>query len=160
MKLDIQKAYDMVDWRFMCKVLEALGFSKQWINLIFKFISTPEISILINGMPEGFFSISRGIRQGDPLSPSLFIIMAEAFGRAVSEAHRQKEISGVSVTKNLPNITYQQYADDGILSSKSSLQEALGFKKIIESYMDASGQKVTKDKSKIFFMHTKKNLED
>ena len=62
MKLDIQKAYDMVDWHFLCKLLEAFGFSQQWVNLIFKFISSPKISILINGTPEGFFEISRGIR--------------------------------------------------------------------------------------------------
>ena len=62
MKLDIQKAYDMVDWRFLCKVLEAFGFSKQWINLIFKFISTPKIFVLVNGSPEGFFDISRGLQ--------------------------------------------------------------------------------------------------
>ena len=151
MKLDIQKAYDMVDWRFLCKVLEAFGFSKQWINLIFKFISTPKFSVLVNGTPEGFFGTSRGIRQGDPLSPFLFIIMAEAFGRAISEAQRKEEISGITVTSNIPNITHQQYTDDTILPGKSSVHEARGFKRIIQSYMDASGKKVNKDKSEIFF---------
>ena len=107
MKLDIQKAYDMVDWRFLCKVLEAFGFSHQWINLIFKLISMPKISILINGTLEGFFEISRGIRQGDPLSPSLFIIMAEAFGRAILDASMKQKISGITVTQNVPNITHQ-----------------------------------------------------
>ena len=89
MKLDIQKAYDMVDWRFLCKVLEAFGFSSQWVNLIYKFISTPMISVLINGTPEGFFEISRGIRQGDPLSPSLFVLMAEVFGRTIADAYQK-----------------------------------------------------------------------
>ena len=60
--LDIQKAYDKVDWRFLCKTLEAFGFSKQWINIIDQCIATPKISLLINGTPEGFFNISRGIR--------------------------------------------------------------------------------------------------
>ena len=107
MKLDIQKAYDMVDWRFLCKVLEAFGFSHQWINLIFKFISTPKIYVLINRTPKGFFKISRGIRQGDPLSPSLFIIMAKAFGREILDAYMKRRISGITVTRNVPNITHQ-----------------------------------------------------
>ena len=160
MKLDIQKAYDMVDWRFLCKILEAFGFSRQWVNLIFKFISTPKISVLINGTPEGFFEISRGIRQGDPLSPSLFILMAEAFGRAVSYAYQDRKISGISVSKNLPNITHQQYADDTILPGKSSVQEAKGFKSILQNYMAASGQKVNKEKSEIFFLNTPLEMEN
>ena len=159
-KLDIQKAYDMVDWRFLCKVLEAFGFSHQWVNLIFKFISTPKISVLINGTPEGFFEISRGIRQGDPLSPSLFILMAEAFGRAVSNAYEERRISGISVTRNLPRITHQQYADDTILPGKSSVREAMGFKSILQQYMDASGQKVNKEKSEIFFLNTSLEMEN
>lgn len=85
----------MVHWGFLCKVLEAFGFSRQWVNLIFKFISTPKISILVNGTAEGFFEISRGIRQGGPLSPSLFILMAESFGRAVSYAYQGWKISGI-----------------------------------------------------------------
>ena len=76
MKLDIQKAYDMVDWRFLCKTLEAFKFSHQWINLIYQCISTSKFSVLINGTPKGFFETSRGIRQGDPLSLFLYIIMA------------------------------------------------------------------------------------
>ena len=97
-KLDIQKAYDMVDWRFLCKTLEAFGFSHQWINLIYQCISTTKISVLINGTPEGFFETSRGLKQGDPLSSFLYIIMAEAFGRAITKAHTKGKINGIIVT--------------------------------------------------------------
>ena len=62
MKLDSQKEYNMVDWRILCKTLEALGFSCQWINLIFQCISTTKIWVLVNGTPEGFFNTLRGIR--------------------------------------------------------------------------------------------------
>ena len=160
LKLDIQKAYDMVDWRFLCKMLEAFGFARQWINLIFKFISTPKISVLVNGTPEGFFEVSRGIRQGDPLSPFLFIIMAEAFGRAISDAYNKKRLSGITVTKDVPNITHQQFADDTILPGKSEISEAHTLKKIINLYMEASGQKVNALKSEIFFINTSPNMEE
>ena len=68
MKVDIHKEYDMVDWHFLCKTLEAFGFSCQWINLIFKCFSTTKIFVLVNGFLQGFSDISRGIRQGDPLA--------------------------------------------------------------------------------------------
>lgn len=80
-KIGIQKAYDKANWGFLCKFMEAFGFSKKWIYLILNCISTPKISILINGYPKVFFSISRGIRQGDPISPFLFVVMEEDFGR-------------------------------------------------------------------------------
>lgn len=66
MKLDIKKAYDMVDWHFLCKVLEAFGFDKRWIDWIFVCIYTPLYTVLINGEPESFFEASRGICQGKP----------------------------------------------------------------------------------------------
>lgn len=86
--------------------------------------------------------------------------MAEAFGRAVSFAQKERRIFGISVTKNLPHITHQQYADDTILPGKSSVQEAMGFKNILQKYMDASGQKVNKEKSEIFFLNTSLEMEN
>lgn len=67
-KLDIQKGYDRFYWRFMCKFIESFVFSRQWINVIFECIATPRMSILVNGSLKGFFEISRGLQQGDPLS--------------------------------------------------------------------------------------------
>ena len=79
LKQDIKKTYDKVDWRFLCKTLDTFSFSKQWINIINQCIPTPGISLLINGTLEGFFSNFRDIRQGDLLSPFLFIIMEKSF---------------------------------------------------------------------------------
>ena len=86
--------------------------------------------------------------------------MAEAFGRAISDAYNKKRISGITVTKSLPNITHQQFADDTILPGKSDIFEALTLKKIINSYMEASGQKVNALKSEIFFINTSPNMEE
>jgi mannosylglycoprotein endo-beta-mannosidase len=86
--------------------------------------------------------------------------MAEAFGRAVTDAYNNQEISGITVASNMPNITHQQYADDTILPGKSTIKEALNLKSIINSYMAASGQKVNKDKSEIYFLNTSKEVEN
>ena len=86
--------------------------------------------------------------------------MAKAFGRSLTKAHSDKDIKGVTITKNLPNITHQQYANDTILPSESSVKEATILKSIINNYMSVFGQKVNKSKSKIFFVNTDSKLEN
>ncbi|GLJ40989.1 hypothetical protein SUGI_0848590 [Cryptomeria japonica] len=152
-KLDISKAYDKVDWRFLCKCLEAFGFSKTWINLIFECISTPKFSILVNGTPEGFFSSSRGLRQGDPMSPFLFIIMAEALGRSISKAKEEGGIQCIPITSGLPSITHQQFVDDTMLFGQGNIREVRALKGILNSYMIASGQEVNLEKSTVFMFN-------
>lgn len=73
-KADIEKAYDQVEWSFLLQVLKQFSFSEKWISWMHQCISTQTFSIRLNGAPYGNFSPSRGLHQGDPLSPSLFII--------------------------------------------------------------------------------------
>jgi hypothetical protein len=85
-KLDVEKAYDHVNWSFLLYLLRRCGFSLKWRRWIAFCISTVRFSVLINGGPEGFFGSSRGIRQGDSLSPLLFVIVMEALSRMMSKA--------------------------------------------------------------------------
>lgn len=111
-------------------------------------------------MPETFFNSSTGIRQGDPISPFLFIIMAETFGRAIEKAYLENKISRVSITEDVNNITHQKFTNEKIIVGISNLNEAIIYKEIISTYMRASGQKVNEEKLEIFFLNTKMYMEN
>lgn len=76
-KLDINKAYDWINWSFLRGLILRLGFDERWICLAMETVCTASYSMLINGEPHGFISPSRGIKQGDPLSPYLFLLCVE-----------------------------------------------------------------------------------
>ena len=85
-KLDIEKAYDSINWKFLMKVLHKMGFGAHWMEWIWWCISTANFSILVNGMPAGYFSNSRELRQEDPLSPYLFVLGIEVLSMLLRKA--------------------------------------------------------------------------
>jgi hypothetical protein len=96
-KLDMEKAYDHVSWDFLLYLLRRCGFGQKWCSWIEHCITSASFSVLINGSPAGFFKSSRGIRQGDPLSPFLFVIMMEAFSRMVKALTDHSLFTGFAV---------------------------------------------------------------
>ena len=86
LKIDLSKAFDKLCWHHIQHLLRAFGFDQMWIRWIMSLISTPLYSILINGIPSTPFSSSRGIRQGDPLSPFIFVLMAKGLSRLIHHA--------------------------------------------------------------------------
>ncbi|PNX88269.1 ribonuclease H, partial [Trifolium pratense] len=83
-KIDIAKAFDTIDWNFLLNVLKAFGFHSTFCNWIKVILESAKLSISINGKQEGYFSCSRGVRQGDPLSPLLFCLAEEVFSRGIT----------------------------------------------------------------------------
>eukprot|EP00253_Pinus_taeda_P035376 PITA_35376 len=153
LKLDLSKAFDKLSWSYIENMLKAFGFCHSWIRWIMSLISSTHFSLLVNGLPSRPFKPSRGIRQGDPLSPFLFIIMAEGLGRHLKQALLSNQLKGISI-HNSPASSHQQFVDDTMLYGYPSAQEATYLKSLLKEFSDASGLQVNKAKSQIFFFHT------
>lgn len=151
MKLDMSKAYDMVEWGFLEKVMRKMGFCEIWISLIMMCITTVSYSVLINGEAKGYIVSSRGLRQGDPLSPYLFLLCAEGLTAAISHEENMGNVNGVKVSRFAPRISHLFFADDSILFCKAKLEECNILKKVLEDYGLASVQKLNKEKTSLFF---------
>ncbi|KAL0378863.1 UNVERIFIED_CONTAM: LINE-1 retrotransposable element O protein [Sesamum radiatum] len=94
LKLDLSKAYDRVEWIFLERVLSRLGFDPSFISLIHSCVTTTSYSILLSGQKFGYFHPQRGLRQGDPLSPYLFLFCAEVFSCLISMAEAAGQLKG------------------------------------------------------------------
>ena len=100
-KLDIGKACDKLSWQFICRMLEAYGFCHDWVEWVMGLISTPFFSILLNGAPTHPFQSSGGIRQGDPLSPFIFILVVEGLSRLLQTKADNGELRGIRLMDNM-----------------------------------------------------------
>jgi hypothetical protein len=128
-KTDIAKAYDRVEWLFLQTTLETMGFPQKLTETIMKCVKTVNFSILINGRPSKNFYPKRGLRQGDPLSPYLFIICANVFSGLITQAQQGKQIHGVKIAHGAPEVSHLLFADDSLLFCRANNQEATKIKK-------------------------------
>ncbi|CAL1404855.1 unnamed protein product [Linum trigynum] len=151
MKLDMKKAYDMVEWECLETLLRRYGFEERWCKWVSACIRTVRFSVLFNGEASESFSPSRGIRQGDPLSPFLFILMSNALTFLVDKAVMEERIKGIKLNARCPTLTHCLFADDTVIFGKANTQEAGKILEVINDYGAVTGQEVNVHKSSIFF---------
>lgn len=141
--------------------MRKMGFNEYWIKLVMKCISSVSYLAIINGTIHGNIVPTRRLRQGNPLSPYLFILCAEGFSAFIHEAARGQQLNDISICRGSPKITHLFFADDSFLFCRANDNECNKLKEIIRIYESASGQKINTDKSSIFFSpNTSQELED
>lgn len=146
LKIDLSKAFDSLIWKYIQKMLLAIGFSPSSVRWVMSLITSTFLSILVNGIPSTSFHRTRGIQQGDPLSPFLFVIMAEGLGRSIKEALHSQKLRGLSFPNTLA-YTHQQFMDDNMLSGHPSVEEAFKLNSILTDFSSTFGACINKAKS-------------
>ena len=151
-KLDVEKAFDHVSWDFLMYMLQRCGFSEKWRRWILFCISTVRFSIMINGSPKDFFGSSRGLHQGDPLSPLLFAIVMEALSHLLDDAVLVGHISGFTVgtRSNTPlMVAHLLFADDTLIFCDASTSQIEYLWEILSSFEPMSGLHIKLAKSEL-----------
>ncbi|XP_026433401.1 uncharacterized protein LOC113330803 [Papaver somniferum] len=150
LKLDIPQAFDTVSWEFITEVFRQYGFSETWCSWIHSILSSARIYVLINGSPEGFFSITRGLRQGDLLSPLIFVLIEDILSHNLSKLFANRSMHNM-VSKKGVAPTHLLFADDILVFCRGNLHSLQNLKTMLSVYEKASGQCVDYEKRKFYY---------
>src|SRR5690606_11438137 len=99
---DIAKAFDKMEWPFIDKIIERMGFCRKWRQWINMCITTISYSVLVNGEPTNFINPQRGLRQGDPTSPYLYILCTEGLSRLIKNIIHTHKLHGFKASRSGP----------------------------------------------------------
>jgi hypothetical protein len=152
LNLDMEKAFDRMEWSFLIAIMEKIGFNPTWISWIRACITSLTFSILLNGSPYGFISPQKELRQGDPLSFFFSSFLALKFFPDLCLKKREiGYIKGLSIFRNNPAIHHLLFADDLLIFGRANLAEASCIKSYLEKYCKWFGQSINTSKSSIRF---------
>jgi hypothetical protein len=150
-KLDLSKAYDRVDWGFLNSVLLKLGFQSSWVHRVMACVSSVRYQIRFNGALTAPFTPSRGLRQGDPLSPYLFLFVADGLSKLINRKVQQNLLQELRICRGAPGVSHLLFADDTLLFFKVDVDQAMQVKDTIDTYERCTGQLINNSKCSIMF---------
>ncbi|KAM1006872.1 hypothetical protein COP2_003662 [Malus domestica] len=150
-KLDMAKAYDRVERDFLASTMVSLGFAPLFCSWIKECISTVSFSVPINSSPTGYIKPEMGLRQGDPLSPFLFLLCTEGFSMLIKRSLERGDLHGFKISPTGSPLTHLFFADDSVVFGKASMEEAKSVVDVLKIYARGSGQEINLAKSSVFF---------
>jgi hypothetical protein len=151
LKLDMIKAYDRAEWSYLEATMLKLGFRRICVDKNMRCVILVSFSVLFNGKRLQEFKPTRGIRQGDPISPYLFLLCVEGLPCVLKGEGADCHINGVQISCSSPKVNHLLFADDCLLFFKADASNAHVMQKSLTKYCEASGQKVNLVKSSICF---------
>ena len=149
LKLDFQKAYDSMRWDFLNMILEMMGFGARWRKWMECCVTIASMSILLNGSPSKPFKLERGLTQGYPFSPFLFVMLAETLNGLLQRAKEMGIIRGVNVGRNKVDISHLQFANDMIIFSPTEDDNTQNIRRILDCFAVMFGLYINYRKSAI-----------
>ncbi|KAJ8754033.1 hypothetical protein K2173_001931 [Erythroxylum novogranatense] len=151
LKTDMSKAYDIIEWEYLQQIMSKLGFHESWVSRIMNIVTSVNYYFVRGNEEYGPLMPNRGLRQGDPLSPYLFIICAEGLSASLQQAQARGHIHGTIVARGATPVSHLFFADDAIFFVRATVEETNILKTILHLYEQASGQQINLDKSGISF---------
>lgn len=151
LKSDISKAFDTLRWDFLEKTMKEVNMPLHIIQLMLNCMKSSQITVLVNGAGSGFLKLTRGLRQGCPMSPYLYILAMEFLTKSIEKELQQGKIKGIKLASTAPILTYLMYADDLMLMGQADLQEVQSYVEILGRFGAKSGLMVNPEKSILWF---------
>ncbi|KAL2247302.1 UNVERIFIED_CONTAM: hypothetical protein Sindi_2582500 [Sesamum indicum] len=160
LKVDIRKAYDTVEWDFLIAVMELFGFPHTFVKWIEECVTTPSFSVGLNGKPHGFFTGARGLRQGDPLSPYLFVLVMEVLQLGFLQLIDQDELFSFHWKCDAARIFQLGFADDLLLFCRADMNSIGVFKTGLDRFAEWSGLRLNVQKSHLIISRSAQGLRE
>ena len=149
-KIDLEKAYDKLEWSFIRRMLIRINLPTNLVDLIMSCVSSVTTLILFNGSPLDLISLSRGIRQGDPLFLYIFILYVDYLSQLIEEKCNNKMWSSVKASRSGPAFLHLMFADDLVLFAKADLLNCSSIRDVLDGFCAMSGQ-TSESKSRVYF---------
>lgn len=150
-KLDMMKAYDRVEWNYLESIMTKMGFPPSWVASVMRMVTSVKFSVMFNGGKLEKFSPTRGIHQGDPISPYLFLLAEEGLSCLLKTQDESSHLAEIQFAPTAPPVSHLLFADDSLMFVKASTNGANELSALMETYCNASGQRINLSKSSVFF---------